>query len=88
MGRSGTIYITVSYVRENEILLVFKDDGLGMESEECAHIFDRHYQGGNGTSGSGMGLFLAKSSVTAHGGSISAKSEPGKGMGIYITLPV
>ncbi len=88
MGRPGTIYITVSYAQENEILLVFKDDGLGMESEECEHIFERHYQGKNGTSGSGMGLFLAKSSVTAHGGSISAKSDIGKGMGIYITLPV
>ncbi len=88
MGRPGTIYITVSYARENEILLVFKDDGLGMASEECELIFERNYQGKNGTSGSGMGLFLAKSSVTAHGGSISAKSEYGKGMGIYITLPV
>lgn len=88
MGRPGTIYITVSYAQENEILLVFKDDGLGMDSGECGHIFERNYQGKNGTTGGGMGLFLAKSSVTAHGGSISAKSELGKGMAIYIALPV
>ncbi|MPM40897.1 Alginate biosynthesis sensor protein KinB [bioreactor metagenome] len=86
MNRSGSINITVSRADE-QALLIFKDDGLGMDAQEAEHVFELSYQGSNKKSGDGFGLYYAKSGIQAHGGAIQAKSAPGQGMGIYITLP-
>jgi signal transduction histidine kinase len=86
MGRKGEINITVSR-SSGSVLIVFKDDGKGLAEEEIEHIFDSDYQGKNKKSGNGLGLHLAKLSISAHGGEIFAKSGIDKGMGIYICIP-
>ncbi|MCL2036783.1 MAG: HAMP domain-containing histidine kinase [Oscillospiraceae bacterium] len=87
MGRDGEINITVSQA-DNRLLIVFKDDGKGMDSHEVGRIFERNYQGSNKSSGFGLGLHTVKMSVESHGGKVFAKSGIDKGMGIYIDLPV
>lgn len=62
------------------------DTGEGMTSEEAARIFDRFYKGST-SRGSGLGLTIAKGIVAAHGGAITATSEPGAGTRISFTLP-
>ena len=68
-----------------------KDTGIGIPPEEQEKIFDLFYQVERGPSrrysGMGVGLFLAKSIVEAHGGSIWVESEPGRGSTFYFTLP-
>jgi signal transduction histidine kinase len=86
MGRAGEINITVSR-SDGQALIVFKDDGKGVDAKELEHIFELNYQGSNRVSGFGLGLHLAKLSVEAHKGEIFAKSGKDKGMGIYICLP-
>ena len=86
MGRRGTITITVSEFEE-EVLLIFRDNGLGLAQEETNNIFNLNFQGSNKKAGNGLGLYMTKMIVTAHGGEIFAKSDVDKGMAIHINLP-
>jgi signal transduction histidine kinase len=67
------------------------DSGEGIPPEHLAHVFDRFYQVKSdrreNTSGSGLGLSIAKSIVEAHGGSIGIQSEAGKCTAVRILLP-
>ncbi len=62
------------------------DTGEGIEPDELAHVFDRFARSPE-SRGSGLGLAIAKSLVHAHGGTISAESEPGRGTTIRFVLP-
>ena len=87
MGRPGTV--TIRAVPEGENISVrIQDDGMGLPAEETAHIFESNYQGSNHIGGQGYGLYLVKRAVECHGGTISAQSAPGRGMGITMILPV
>lgn len=86
MNRAGLLVITVSSLGD-DIFIVLKDNGNGLPVNETEHIFELNYQGSNRISGNGLGLTQAKAIVTYYGGTIYAKSTPGKGMGIYVQLP-
>ncbi len=86
MNRHGSLIITISNVAD-EIFVVCKDTGEGLPEDETKHIFELNYQGSNRISGNGLGLYQAKAIVQYYGGTIYAKSNTGKGMGIYIQLP-
>jgi signal transduction histidine kinase len=67
------------------------DKGLGISKESIPYIFDRFYRVDESrtkaTGGTGLGLSIAKQIIEAHGGTISAKSELGKGTNITFTIP-
>lgn len=86
MNRSGKLVITISKLAE-DIFIVLKDNGEGLAESETRHIFELNYQGSNRISGNGLGLTQAKAIVDYYGGTIYAKSNKDKGMGIYIQLP-
>jgi signal transduction histidine kinase len=62
------------------------DTGQGIRPDQLAHIFDRFARSPE-SRGSGLGLAIAKSLVQAHGGTISAQSEPGRGTTMRFVLP-
>jgi two-component system OmpR family sensor kinase/two-component system sensor histidine kinase BaeS len=62
------------------------DTGEGIPADEIPRIFDRFYKGA-GSSGSGLGLTIARRLVEAHGGTIRAASQPGVGTTMTFTLP-
>ena len=65
------------------------DSGPGLPQDQLAHVFERFWQGtGSKPTGLGLGLAIAKGIVEAHGGSIGAESELGKGCTFFFTLPV
>ncbi|MDO8691352.1 MAG: HAMP domain-containing sensor histidine kinase, partial [Dehalococcoidia bacterium] len=66
------------------------DHGFGIEPKDLPHVFERFYRGRGGRkpSGVGLGLYISKMLVEAHGGSIQVESEPGKGSAFSFTLPV
>jgi signal transduction histidine kinase len=66
--------------------LTVEDNGSGIPAEQLPHIFDRFYKA-QGSSGSGLGLTIAKHLVEAHGGEIGAESAPGRGTTLRFTLP-
>lgn len=86
MQRAGILTITISTI-DDDIFIVCKDNGLGLDSEETTHIFELNYQGSNRISGNGLGLAQAKAIVDAYGGTIYARSRHNQGMGIYIQIP-
>ena len=84
--RNGTI--TVSAQEESGYVKVsVKDTGSGIPPELMPHLFERFYTG-EGSTGSGLGLYICKQTIEAHGGSIGIKSLQGKGTEIHFTLPV
>ena len=64
-----------------------RDTGSGMTPEELDHIFDRFYRSPD-SPGSGLGLPIARDLVEAHGGTLTATSEPGRGTTLRFTLPL
>ncbi len=87
MNRAGSLVITISAI-EDDIFIVLKDTGEGLAEDETKHIVELNFQGSNRISGNGLGLTQAKAIVDYYGGTIYGKSSPGKGMGIYIQLPM
>ena len=85
--------ITLSAKQVNDkVELAVQDSGPGIPPETLDRIFERFYRTDSsrqrdGDGGSGLGLAIAKSIVQAHGGQLSAESEPGKGLRIIISLP-
>ncbi len=70
-----------------------RDRGMGVEAHELGHLFDRFYRSdqlarSQRRKGTGIGLFVVRSIVEAHGGRIKAFSDgPGRGTTISIRLP-
>jgi two-component system phosphate regulon sensor histidine kinase PhoR len=85
--------VTVSIIRgTNEVEVRVKDTGVGIPKEQQMRVFTRFFRGSNvvrlDTEGSGLGLFLAKNIVEAHGGRIGFESESGKGSTFFFTIPM
>ena len=68
------------------------DTGIGIPADAVPRVFERFFRVDTARSrergGSGLGLSIARTIVTAHGGSISCTSEPGTGSVFTISLPV
>jgi len=69
--------------------VIVTDSGIGIPAEDLPHIFDRFWRGREATniSGSGIGLAVAAELTTAHGGELTASSEPGAGTQMTLRLP-
>jgi len=79
--------ITIAAAREgDDVAFRVTDTGEGIPADELVHVFVRFARSAE-SGGSGLGLAIAKSLVQAHGGSISAESEPGNGTSIRFVLP-
>jgi signal transduction histidine kinase len=67
------------------------DTGPGIEPDDLPRVFERLYRSDSSrsrsTGGAGIGLSIAKAIVEAHGGTIAAASEPGRGAEFRISLP-
>ncbi len=87
----GSISIR-AYSKENALYTQVRDTGIGIDSADLPHIFERFYRADRSrtrtTGGSGLGLSIVKAIITAHGGNIWAESNPGQGTTITFTLPL
>ena len=70
-------------------MLRVTDTGTGIPAADLPRIFDRFWRGRQAaqTSGSGIGLAIAAELARAHGGPLTASSEPGQGTQMTLTLP-
>jgi signal transduction histidine kinase len=81
--------ISISLTNEDNFYRIrFSDKGPGISPEHTEHLFQRFYRvPGQTSTGSGLGLFICKKIVEAHGGSISIESKPDEGTTFIIDLP-
>ena len=85
----GSVTISTK-VDKGSVIVSVSDTGIGISKEELPHVFERFYKGDKARTGggAGLGLAIAKHIVEAHGGSISAQSEEGKGSTFGFSLPI
>ena len=83
-------HVTVSVDRQGTMArFAVLDAGPGIPSENLGRIFERFWKDEtNGKKGTGLGLFIAKGIVNAHGGRIWVESDVGHGARFYFTLPL
>jgi two-component system sensor histidine kinase/response regulator len=84
--------VKISFKEEDDFIATeIQDTGIGIAKEHLPFIFDQFYRvkrsEGQKTKTSGLGLSIAKKIVEAHGGSIHASSELGKGSTFTVLLP-
>ncbi|HEY9641684.1 MAG TPA: hybrid sensor histidine kinase/response regulator [Coleofasciculaceae cyanobacterium] len=70
------------------VVVAVEDTGAGISPEDQVTLFERFRQGKHKRSGSGLGMYLSRRIVEAHGGTIEVTSELGKGSLFTVYLPV
>ncbi len=89
-GDAKRIRLRVS-AEDGVVSIAVEDSGVGIPEDEIGKVFDRFYRGGDEVTrsvpGSGLGLTLVKETADAHGGTVSVKSQVGKGSTFCIQLP-
>jgi two-component system, OmpR family, sensor histidine kinase BaeS len=86
----GTILVRCSMslaLGSRFVVIEVEDTGPGIAAEDLPHVFDRFHKTRD-SSGMGLGLSIARSLVEAHGGTITASSQFGRGTTIRVILPV
>ena len=82
-----------SSVANGQVLVSVADDGAGIAQDDVPRLFDRLYQSRQSTApatsegGKGLGLAIVKRIVELHGGSVSVRSELGRGTEVTMSLP-
>nr|WP_290666160.1 ATP-binding protein [Ardenticatena sp.] len=74
-----------------EVIFCISDEGPGIPLDEQGRIFQRFHRAkgeASRTEGAGLGLYMARAIVEAHGGRIWVESEPGKGATFCVALPI
>ena len=91
-GRKNDGEVSVSiFDLDDRFLIEVADNGMGIPESDINRVFERFYRVDSGlrrsTAGTGLGLFLSKEIVEAHGGQIWVRSEPGIGTTFFVALP-
>lgn len=77
--------------RDRQALISVQDSGPGIAPEHLKNLFKRFFRAPSNNvtvRGTGLGLFICRRIIQAHGGEIYAESEPGVGTVFYISLPL
>jgi two-component system phosphate regulon sensor histidine kinase PhoR len=87
----GTVFLRAEIDGER-VRISVADQGVGIPEADLPRIFERFYRADKARSrelgGTGLGLSIVKHIVQLHGGTVEAKSEPGKGTTISVLLPI
>jgi len=87
----GKIIISIKR-KEKDIEVKVEDTGVGIPEAEQDKVFEKFFRAKNimriETEGTGLGLYITKNIIEAHGGRIWFESEEGKGTTFYFTIPI
>jgi len=84
----GSVTVMVE-VKDNELMMQVTDDGIGIPEEVIPRLFERFFGMKDlaRVGGAGLGLYISKQIIEAHGGRIWAESKAGEGSTFNFTLP-
>ncbi len=86
----GTVHVSLSHA-DGVVRLGVTDTGIGIAPDDQRRLFERFFRATNAVEGevpgTGLGLYIARAIAEAHGGSITAQSELGRGSTFCIELP-
>jgi NtrC-family two-component system sensor histidine kinase KinB len=88
-GTSTTIEVDAHLTQEGLVETTVKDYGLGISTSIMPNLFTKFYRDHRNRAqigGTGLGLYLSKAIITAHGGSLWVRSKPGEGSTFGFTL--
>ena len=88
---TGSLIQVMCEKKQDEVVIVVKDEGIGLTVEQTEKVFDKFYRvdaSNTAKEGLGLGLAIVKGILEAHGGKIWIESEVGKGAKIEFTLPL
>lgn len=91
-NRAGGFVHLMLFSREDRVVLLVDDDGIGIPEEHRSHIFERFYRVDksrtrNGKGGTGLGLSIVYKNVTSYGGTIEVGSSPSGGTRFTVSFP-
>ncbi len=89
MDGGSQIAVRAYCVEEEQLLVVFKNDGRGISEKEASRVFESGFRGSNsnGRAGSGSGLAEIKQIMERYGGSIDASSGKSSGFSVFLMFP-
>jgi PAS domain S-box-containing protein len=89
--KGGTVTIIIS-IKNQEVEVQISDTGYGIPKLDQKKIFSKFFRAGNiikiETEGTGLGLFIAKNIIEAHGGRIWFESRENQGTSFFFTMPI
>ncbi|MGC3997335.1 MAG: PAS domain S-box protein [Anaeromyxobacter sp.] len=87
-GNARPVDVEVA-ARDGEAVLTIRDHGIGIPPESRGLLFERFERGANAgvAQGLGLGLWITKKMIDAHGGRIAVESAPGEGSTFTVILP-
>jgi signal transduction histidine kinase len=89
-SREGSRVVVSAVRRDEKVVVSVTDTGVGIPEADLPRLFDAFYRGqaaSSGVGGAGIGLAITRRIVEAHGGTITAASDPGRGSTFVIALP-
>lgn len=91
-GQIQVVLTTLEKNGQNNLVTVVKDNGIGMNEAQLGNLFEAYTQADSSISGrfggTGLGMNITKQLIELMDGNITAKSSPGKGTVIALTLPI
>jgi signal transduction histidine kinase len=86
---AGSIIRVETHRRDDGMLLSIRDHGPGIPADELTTVFERYARGAKaaGSTSTGLGLYLVKTIVEAHGGSVSVALPADGGSAFPVFLP-
>lgn len=88
---NGCIKVSLEILKDR-VKIVVTDSGIGLSSNDQKQLFKKYFRSDGARqaqpSGTGIGLYVAKHFIEAHGGSISVRSNVGSGSSFSIILPL
>lgn len=88
-GEGGQVVVSVDQ-NDTQAVLTVQDRGIGIQAEDLSRIFERFERLPSTTRyvGFGLGLYIVRQIIEAHGGAIDVESEPGIGSTFRVSLPL
>jgi signal transduction histidine kinase len=87
MPQGGTLTLGVTRTSDGDLRISVADSGVGIAAEDLPHVFEPFFTTKKEGKGVGLGLSVVYGIIERHGGTVSVRSEPGKGTVFTLSFP-